>query len=128
MPYIKATFTVSLTIDRYYRYDEGEDPDAIYDLLFANPYGGTGDDPAPNEVERELLAAIPGSDDVNAYTEYEDCDLDAPEPEVDAPHWSELMDDEEERVYREGKRLEELFEKGVIDARTFQKLWDEVIG
>ena len=125
MPIMKVTYDVSLSVDRYYKYREDEEPGDVYDMLFDNQYTDgvfMGDDShALESVEREF-EAIPHSYDVEVSMSRRDWEAYSSDDVDDAVRWDSLVDDENIRAFRIGRAsdkarddLETLLVNGDLD-------------
>jgi len=109
MPYMKVTYDVNLCVDRYYRYDEGEDPSEVYDMLFDNPYVDDMSAPSAYKAVEDEFLAIPNSYEVDAQCSSRDfVDYYAPDPDEPAPHWREFVPNGKVEAYRVGKAAEQM--------------------
>lgn len=108
MPHIKVTYDVRLSVDRYYRYDNGEDPKDVYDMLFDNPYVDDYGIPGAYKAVEGEFCAIPHTFDVEASFDGRSVDYDAPDPDEPAPHWTEFVPNDEVEAYRTGKVAERM--------------------
>lgn len=113
MPYIKATYRVSLSIDRYYRYNDGENPHEIEDMLFDNPYIGCysyRDYSSVYDEAESMFDGIPHVFDLDVDYGSVDRDAEAPADES-VPYWTEFVPQENVEAYRKGRLKERMEEE-----------------
>lgn len=128
MPAIKITLNVNMAVDRYIRYDEGEDPKEIVKYLIDD----SDEDEYCEFIDKLVVddfKAIPGCWDVVAditsrhndvFYNATDCPTDRP-----IPHWNEFMSLEQVRRFEAEKLRRQLYE--ALEDATYNNEFDRVI-